>query len=100
MITEDDDGTLILKYTVGKIAHFPIADACGSDWIFVPVPTAAANQSVTQPLFSGGTCQPPGSITFNPLSADATNQDFEAILIGDCDLSWSGAVPPTPAAGG
>jgi hypothetical protein len=55
---------------------------------------------VTQPLFSGGTCQPPGSITFNPLSADATNQDFEAILIGDCDLSWSGAVPPTPAAGG
>ena len=99
MITEDDDGTLILKYTVGKIAHFPIADACGSDWIFIPVPTAAPNQSVTQPLISGWTCQP-GSITFNPLSAEATNQDFEAILIGDCDLSGARAATPTPAAGG
>jgi hypothetical protein len=54
---------------------------------------------VTQPLISGGTCQP-GSISFGPLSAEATNQDFEAILIGDCSLSWSGAVSPTSAAGG
>jgi hypothetical protein len=36
---------------------------------------------------SGGTCQP-RSVTFAPISAAAVNQDFEAILIGDCTLSW------------
>jgi hypothetical protein len=97
-ITEDD-AILILNYTVGNLTRFPVADACGSDWIFVPAPSAAVNQSVTQPLISGGTCQP-GSITFDPISAAATNQDFEAILIGDCNLSWPSEASPAPAAGG
>jgi hypothetical protein len=97
-ITEDD-AVLILNYTVGSLTRFPVADVCGSDWIFVPVPSAAVNQSVTQPLISAGTCQP-GSITFDPISAAATNQDFEAILIGDCSLSWSSEGLPAPAAGG
>jgi hypothetical protein len=76
-ITEDDE-ILIGQYTVGLLTRFPVADACGSDWIFVPVPSAAVNQSVTQPLFSGGPCRS-GSITFDPLSADAVTQDIEAI---------------------
>ena len=96
-ITEDDMN-LIGQYTVGLLTRFPVADACGSDWIFVPVPSTAVNQSVTQPLISAGTCQP-GSITFDPISAEAANQDFEAILIGDCNLSWPGEGSPTPAAG-
>jgi hypothetical protein len=93
------DAVLIEQYTVGAFTRFPVADTCGSDWIFVPVPSAAANQSVTQPLISAGTCQP-GSITFDPISANAANQDFDAILIGDCNLSWPSEGSPTPAAGG
>ncbi|HEX7406918.1 MAG TPA: choice-of-anchor Q domain-containing protein [Candidatus Binatia bacterium] len=97
-ITEDDMN-LIGQYTVGLLTRFPVADACGSDWIFVPVPSAAVNQSVTQPLILAGTCQP-GSIAFDPISATAANQDFEAILIGDCNLSWPSEGSPTPAAEG
>jgi hypothetical protein len=97
-ITQDDE-ILIMQYTIGSLTRFPVAEACGSDWIFVPVPSAAVNQSVTQPLISGGTCQP-GSITFDPISAAAANQDFEALLIGDCNLSWPSEEPPTPAPGG
>ena len=93
------DAVLIMQYTVGNLTRFPAASLCGSDWIFVPVPSAAGNESVTQPLISGGTCQP-GSITFDPISAEAANQDFEAILIGDCNLSWPSEGAPTPAAGG
>jgi hypothetical protein len=82
-----EDGSLILEYVVGQITRFPVADACGSDWVFVPVPSATAHQSITQPVFSGGTCQL-GSISFDPLSTDAIGQDFEAVVIGDCNLSW------------
>jgi hypothetical protein len=83
------DATRILQYAVGTITRFPTAELCGSDWIFVPLPSTPVNQSVTQPQISAGTCRP-GSITFAPRSAAAANQDFEAILIGDCSLSWSG----------
>jgi len=93
------DAILILNYSIGNLTRFPVADACGSDWIFIPVPSAAVNQSANQPLISGGTCQP-GGITFDPISANAANQDFEAILIGDCNLSWPSDTSPASAAGG
>jgi len=82
---DKNDAVLIGRYTVGAITRFPTAELCGSDWIFFPAPMPAPNQSVTQPLI--GTCQP-GHISFDPLSAEATNQNFEAILIGDCTLDW------------
>ena len=94
-----NDAVVILRYTVGAITHFPTAELCGSEWIFIPAPMAAPSQSVTEPLISGGICQP-GSISFDPLSAEATSQDFEAILIGDCALDWSGVGLPAAAVGG
>jgi hypothetical protein len=42
----------------------------------------------------------PGSVTFGPISAAAANQDFEAILIGDCNLSWPSDASPAPGTGG
>jgi hypothetical protein len=93
---EENDPNLILECAAGLRTRFPTAEACGSDWIFIPVPHAAINQSVTQPLISAGTCRP-GSITFDPISAAAANQDFEAIVIGDCSPSWASE---GPAAGG
>jgi hypothetical protein len=53
------------------------------------------NQSVTQPTVSATSCQQ-GSIELNPLAGDVAGQDFQAILIGDCDLSWPSSSPPTP----
>ncbi len=82
------DASLILQYRTGQIERLPTTEACGSDWIFVPVPDTALNQSVAPPVISGGACWP-GNITFDPLSAAAENQDFQALLIGDCDGSWS-----------
>jgi hypothetical protein len=87
------DASRILQFLVGKISRFPVADTCGSDWAFVPVPAPAANQSLIQPLVSTGTCQP-GAIEFNPLSGQANGQDFVAVLFGDCTGNWQ------PAAGG
>jgi len=83
----EGDAVLILEYVMGQRTAFPASDACGSDWVFIPAAAAAPNQSVTQPELSGGICQP-GAISFDPLSADAVNQDFEAVAIGDCNLSW------------
>jgi len=81
------------------IAEFSVVTACNSDWIFIPAPAAADNQSVAQPLILEGSCQP-ASILFDPISANVANQDFEAVVIGDCTLSWSGDGSPAPALGG
>ena len=39
------DAALIRQLKVGIIERFPVAEACGSDWAFVPDPAAAANQN-------------------------------------------------------
>jgi hypothetical protein len=86
-VVDQADVSSLLDYTVGNLTRFPAADRCASDWIFVPAPDAAPHQSVTPPLVTAEGCQP-GSIEFAPLSAGATGQDFQAVLIGDCNLSW------------
>ena len=81
------DATRILQRVVGVIGQFPAAQLCGSDWLFVPVPASAPNQSMTAPAFSAGTCEP-GAILFNPLAGDVAGQDFQALLIGDVTGNW------------
>ena len=79
-------------------ASFPVAQACASDWLFVPMPAAAANQHLVQPqnMAVVNTCQP-GAIEFAPLAGKVTNQDFAAVLIGDCTGNWQPATPtPSP----
>jgi len=87
------DASRILQYVVGQIQRFPVATTCNSDWAFIPMPAAAPNQQIVQPLVSTGTCQH-GRITFNPLTATATQQDFYALLFGDCTGNWQ---PPATA---
>jgi glucose/arabinose dehydrogenase len=84
------DAVLILQKQVGLISQFP--EACG-DWVFMPVPAAAANQQVTQPQVEPSSCQP-GAIAFQPLAGAAVDQDFLAVLLGDCNGNW--IAPPTP----
>lgn len=88
------DGTLsaldavhILQRAVGGATPFPAAEACASDWLFVPAPAAAPGQTLLQPSLTAGACQP-GAIAFAPLAADAGAQDFTAVLLGDCTGNW------------
>ncbi len=81
------DAARILQLSVGLIPRFAVADACGSDWLFLPNPAQVQNQLVIQPQISGGTCQP-GGIALNPLVGQADAQDFRALLFGDCTGNW------------
>jgi len=89
------DGTLssldaqrILQFSAGLISQLPVAQACGSDWAFYPVPDQMPNQQVIGPTISGGNCQE-GNVVLNPAVAQASGQDFEGILFGDCTGNWT-----------
>ena len=81
------DATRILQERAGLLTTFPAADACASDWLFVPSPAAAPNQTVIPPQLAPAICQP-GALEFSPLAGQATGQDFSAVLIGDCTGNW------------
>src|SRR5262249_24834153 len=81
------DAAFILQFLVSLIPNLPVTQSCGSDWTFIPVPNAAPNQVLTQPALAVGNCQG-GSIAFEPLVGNATNQDFLALLFGDCSGNW------------
>lgn len=86
------DAARILAMAVGLLPRFPAAQLCGSDWLFVPSAAAAPGQSMTPPGFANGICAP-GAIAFAPLSADASGQDFQAVLLGDVTGNWQPSVP-------
>jgi len=81
------DAVRILEYTVGDIANVAVATSCGTDWGFIPQPLLLPGEQVTLPLVSATSCQP-GSISFSPLTSAAPQQDFIAVLFGDCTGNW------------
>lgn len=94
------DAALILQHSVGLLGRFPVAVACDSEWFFLPSAAAAANQTASAPVVGGGACQP-GRITFAPLAAPATGQDFRGLPAGDCTRNWTpGGGAGTASAGG
>lgn len=88
------DASQILQFKVGLITNFIAATNCQSDWLFQPNAAAVANQVVTPVQLTTGNCQM-GAIDYAPLAGPAASQDFDAILIGDCNGSWA-----APAGGG
>jgi serine protease AprX len=80
------DAVLILQHVVGLTPRFPVAQACNSDWAFMPDAAAAPNQQIIQPQ-PGSTCQP-GAICYQPLLSEASSQNFSAVVFGDCNGSW------------
>jgi hypothetical protein len=86
------DAARILQFLVGIIDRLPVADACASDWIFVPDATQIENQEIFAPVIGGGDCQQ-GSIHLEGLSGVAHGQDFKAILFGDCTGNWTMSAP-------
>ena len=85
------DAARILQLVVGRMARLPVAETCGSDWAFIPAPADLPNQSLIEPQLSIRSCQP-GSIVFDPLLGEAPEQDFTAVLFGDCSGNWTSAV--------
>lgn len=82
------DASLILQFRVGLIPRFPVAENCGSDWLFTPNPLAAANQTLVDPQVTTNSCQL-GAIAFDPLPLPVHGQSFEAVLLGDCTGNWA-----------
>ena len=91
------DVVYLLQYVVGLIPRFPVAQTCGSDWAFLPVPAETANQYLIQPQMAPATCQH-GAIVLEPLVTNATRQDFSAVLFGDCTGNWQPSTNGTAAA--
>ena len=70
------DAAYILQYVVGLINEFPV----GSDWFFVPT-----DSTVDENTWKTA----PNSITYAPLNADQTDQDFNGIVYGDVSGNWA-----------
>jgi hypothetical protein len=82
------DAATILAHVVGSVPRLPAAERCASDWLFVPTPSPAANQSLIAPLLTSSSCTM-GAIAYSPLSAPASGQDFRAVLLGDVTGNWT-----------
>lgn len=88
------DAAHILRYATGSLSRFAAAEACDSDWIFVPAAAPAEFQRAQSPGLDAQNCTR-GRIEYDPFVADAEGQDFMAVLIGDCSGNWraSGGAP-------
>ena len=82
------DAVHILERAVGLRARFAAAERCASDWLFVPQGTPAPGSTHVVPLLTSTTCRM-GTIAFTALAADASDQDFTAIPLGDVTANWS-----------
>lgn len=90
------DAALVLQYKVGLINKFPVAQACASDWAFIPTAAASASEALVNPTISTGNCQP-GAVTFQaPLAPGSLDQDFTAVLFGDCTGNWQPSTLQAP----
>lgn len=91
------DASRILQLVVGSIPTLPASTLCGSDWLFIPDPTAPGAPVAVYPWVGGGVCES-GAFAYQPLDATLTGQDFLAVLLGDCTGNWS--PPAVGRAGG
>jgi hypothetical protein len=85
------DAARILQFSVGTLGRLPVGDTCGSDWSFVPDPAPMQQRSVTAPRVDGGACSD-GMITLAGLADEPPDQDFRAVLFGDCTGNWDNTV--------
>jgi hypothetical protein len=84
------DAARILQFSVGTLGRLPVGDTCGADWSFMPDPAPMQQRSVTDPHIDRGACSD-GKITLEGLADDTPDQDFRAILFGDCTGNWDNA---------
>lgn len=85
------DAVNILQLQVGLLTSLPVVNLCQTNWAFVPDATPVPRQTPVAPHIANPVCQP-GRIVYQPLSGQADNQNFLAVLLGDCSGNWPG--PP------
>jgi hypothetical protein len=81
------DAARVLQFSVGQLARLPVADACAGDWLFVPEPGPESSQVVINPSIASGNCNG-GRIMIDELVTEADEQNFRALLFGDCTGNW------------
>ena len=81
------DAAYVLQYVVGLITRLPVATACNSDWAFIPIPASAPNQTLIQPQPGPDDCTP-GGIAYQSLIGSPDEQNFSALVFGDCTGNW------------
>ena len=88
------DAAHILQRLVDLIPRFPVAAACGSDWVFVP---AAGVTGGVAPAIENGNCTP-ATIEIQGLAAAVSSAHFAAAAFGDCTLNGAGTAATLAAA--
>lgn len=81
------DAARVLQFSVGQLGRLPVADTCDGDWLFVPEPSPAHAQSVVNPSIAADRCSG-GRIMIDELLDEANEQNFRALLFGDCTGNW------------
>src|SRR5262249_56188334 len=76
--------------SVGEIDHFPAGDLCGSEWFFLPSPPPSAGQPFVAPGIHASDCEH-GALVLDPLRGNAAEQNFQAVVLGDCTGNWDDA---------
>ena len=92
------DASMILQYKSGLITSLPVAQACASDWAFLPVQSSTSAFQPVQPQMLTGSCQA-GAEAFSPLVGISSGVDFAAVLFGDCTGNWQPSVAATMVSG-
>jgi hypothetical protein len=92
------DAARILQLVAGMRTRFPVAEACGSDWAFVPAAAQAPGERLAAPQVAP-MCAP-GAIDLDSLASPVAAQDFLAVLFGDCTGNWQAGTAATPTASG
>jgi hypothetical protein len=88
------DAARILQFSVRMISRMPVATACNSDWTFLPAPEPVQSSLMVPPHVAADQCAP-GRIMIESLDSEAVDQNFQAVLFGDCTGNWR---PATAAA--
>lgn len=81
------DAARILQLAIRPGARLPVAERCGSDWAFIPEPIVLPGQRLIDPQLANGTCRR-GAIGLDDPASGAPDQDFAAVLFGDCSGNW------------
>ncbi len=83
-VVDEDDVTLLLQYRVGSVPQLPVVGHCGA-WAFVPT---GSGPEVVAPLTTGSSCET-GRRQYAPLATRRVEDDFLAVLFGDCSGNWT-----------
>lgn len=81
------DASRILQLVVGRRERLPVAEKCGSDWVFVPAAAPVPNQRVIDAAPAASPCQN-GGIAFEPLQLSVDDQSLMGLPFGDCTGNW------------